>query len=292
MSTDVATAKAEKKELTIKQTLAAPWFQNQMAMVLPKHCTAERMARVAITALTREPKLAECNQHSFFRCMLDLSAMGLEPDGRRAHLIPFGKECTLIVDYKGYAELAYRSGAVHKLHADVVRRGDVLVYDTGEVVKHIPWFLRTDDAKPEKAGDVFAVYAMATIHNGAKKAEVLSKDDVEAVRQKSPGKNSPAWKEHWNEMAKKTAFRRLTKWLPLSPEIQNAIAIDDDHEERARRAVEAPAIGMSLDELTNTLEGKSKPADGPALDTSENQDAEPDDALNDPASYEQGELLK
>ena len=71
--------------------------------------TPDRFIRIALTALTRTPKLTTCDHGSFFQALLDLSQLGLEPDGRRAHLIPFRNnkrncvECQLIIDYKGLA---------------------------------------------------------------------------------------------------------------------------------------------------------------------------------------------
>ena len=114
------------KPRSLKDMIASPQMQQQFAAALPKHLSPERFGRIAITALSRTPKLKECTQESLFKCLLDLSAMGLEPDGRHAHLIPYENrklgivECTLIVDYKGLVALVRRSGEVAKIHADVV----------------------------------------------------------------------------------------------------------------------------------------------------------------------------
>jgi len=56
---------------------------------------------------------------------------------------------------------------------------------------------------------------------------VMSRDDVERVRARSRSKDSPAWRDNWNEMGKKTVFKRLSKWLPLSAAAQEAIAAAD-----------------------------------------------------------------
>lgn len=221
-------------KLTIRQQIESPQFAEAVRKALPRHLTPDRFIRVALTAITKTPKLAQCDQASFFAQLLTLSQLGLEPDGRRAHLIPFENrkrgvvECQLIVDWKGLAELAMRSGIVANLHADVVRKGDLFEYSAGKVVKHIPHFLRSDEAKPEQAGDTYAVYALAEFKDGTTKADVLSVDEVQAVRSRSRAGQSGPWVTDWNEMAKKTAFRRLSKWLPLSPEFRDAIEADDD----------------------------------------------------------------
>jgi len=267
--------------LTIRQQLETPQFAEAVAKCLPRHLTPDRFLRVALTALTTTPKLAQCTQASFFSSLLKLSQYGLEPDGRRAHLIPYknGKasakagfdvyDCQLIIDYKGLAELVMRSGLVSRIHADVIREGDLFSYSMGELSSHTPWFLRRDSAKPAAAGDVFAVYCVALMKDGSSKCEVMSKEDVEAVRVRSSAGQDGPWITDWCEMAKKTPFRRLTKWLPLSPEIREASEGDDDvielapnREERAKTpALTAPSVPFALDfvqEDEPTTEGGGK----------------------------------
>ena len=231
----IAVAKKEKiSPPTIRERINSDGFKQAIAEILPKHVTPDRMARTALTALTRTPDLAKCDQASFFRCMMDLSQWGLEPDGRRAHLIPFRNrranitECQLIIDYKGLVELAYRSGVVSKIHADVVHAGDLFVYNLGEVQQHIPFFLRTDSEKPEAQGEVIAAYCIVALKDGASKTEILPRDEVESIRNRSRAGNNGPWKTDWNEMAKKTAFRRVSKWIPLSADVRDAMERDDD----------------------------------------------------------------
>lgn len=273
MSTAVADPNSKPKQLTIRDRLKSPAMIAELGKALPKHCKPDRMARVALTALTRTPRLAECDEASFFKCLLDLSQWGLEPDGRRAHLIPFRNnkkgitECQLIIDYKGYVELAYRSGIVKSIHADVVRRGDVFEYNMGHVTKHVPHFLRVDPQKPDKPGDVFAVYCVVELTGGTVKTEVLSKDEVEAIRKRSRSGNDGPWVTDWNEMGKKSAFRRASKWLPLSAEIIDAFERDDD------KLIEGTVVQQqerSFDDVTALLSGgesSDQVVDGTATET-------------------------
>ncbi len=225
---------AKSAPKTIRDQLQGDAFKQAVASALPAHLKPDRFIRVALTAMTRTPKLAQCDQASFFQCLLTLSQYGLEPDGRRAHLIPFENrkkgitECQLIIDWKGLSELVYRSGLVSTLHADVVREGDIFDYSMGTLKDHVPHFLRRDDKKPEKAGEVIAAYATATMKDGSSKTEVLSEAEVEAIRKRSRAGESGPWTTDRSEMSKKTAFRRLSKWLPLSPELHEAVEVDDD----------------------------------------------------------------
>ena len=74
----------------IRALLQSDGVKSQMAMVLPKHLTADRMARVACTAILKTPKLAQCKTESLLQALMLCSQAGLEPDGRneigRAHV--------------------------------------------------------------------------------------------------------------------------------------------------------------------------------------------------------------
>ncbi len=123
-----------------------------------------------------------------------------------------------------------RSGIVSTLHADVVRVGDLFQYSMGTLAVHVPHFLRSDDEKPKEAGEIFAVYATAQMKDGSRKTDVMSIHEVNAIRARSRSGQSGPWVTDFNEMAKKTAFRRLSKWLPLSPEFRDAVENDDEPE--------------------------------------------------------------
>jgi recombination protein RecT len=210
-----------EKRNDIKSLLTGDKFKNEVARALPKHLTPDRFIRVACTAMTKTPKLAQCTQESFFNALLSLSQLGLEPDGRRAHLIPYGNTCQLIVDYKGLVELAMRSGNVSNIHADIICENDVFEYDKGEIKVH-----KIDFKQPR--GEMYAAYAICRFKDGTEKTEVMTRDEVEAIRKRSKAGNAGPWVTDWNEMAKKTVFRRLSKWLPLSPEQRDVLEHDAD----------------------------------------------------------------
>lgn len=205
------------QQTSLKSIISSDAMKQQFATALPSHLSPDRFARVAITALTRTPKLQSCTQESFFKCLLDLSAMGLEPDGRRAHLIPYGRECTLVLDFKGLAELVRRSGDVVKIHSDVVCENDTFAHSMGDVTEH------TYDISKDR-GAVIAAYSQVTLKNGAVQSEIMSKAEIDAIKNKSRAGRSGPWVDHYNQMACKTVFRRLTKWLTLSPEVMDAVS--------------------------------------------------------------------
>jgi len=216
---EVATV-AKDRAPTIKEWISGEKFREAVASSLPSHMTADRFVRVALTAMMKTPKLADCTQASIFKVMLDLSSIGLEPDGRRAHIIPYGNVATLIIDYKGLIELAKRSGEVVSWRAEIVCENDEFSWDNGIVTHKINW------RKPR--GRMEAVYSHVRNKAGVDEYEVMTKDEVEAIRKRSKAGASGPWVTDFAEMAKKTIARRHSKKLTLSPEFTDALAKDGD----------------------------------------------------------------
>jgi len=218
----VETASPKK---TFQSLVESDKFKGQLAAALPKHLTPDRFIRVLLTATMKAPLLLQCTQESMFKGILDAAAAGVEIDGRRAHLIPFKNtrancyEAQLIVDFKGIAELIMRSGVVSSIHADIVCENDLFEVDRGEVTKHVI------DYKKDR-GAMYAAYARIVMKDGGAKCEVMSKRDIDRIRSMSRAGGSGPWVQHYDEMAKKTVFRRASKWVPLSPEILNVVEDD------------------------------------------------------------------
>lgn len=230
---------------TVLDLISSDDFKSRIAAIMPKSAV-DRYVRMTISALHRVPALQKCSKESLFQCLYDLSAIGLEPDGRCAHLIPFGDKCTLIIDYKGLVELAMRSGEVASIHADVVCENDVFEYDMGQIRAH-----KIDFKKPR--GPMYAAYCKVGLRNADEpKCEVMTKEDVDSIRKRSKASGSGPWVTDYNEMAKKTVFRRASKWLPLSPELREKIE-NDDHN------LEPPAARLAEPIFVNGVVVKEEP---------------------------------
>jgi recombination protein RecT len=230
-----------------------------------------------LTATIKTPKLLQCTQDSLFKCVFDAAAAGLECDGRRVHLIPFENkkkgifECQLIFDYKGLAELAMRSGSVASIHADTVCESDEFEENRGQVLKH-----KIDRRKPR--GEPYAAYCIIRYVNGGEKTEVMSRDEIERIRDSSQGylafrkgfTASNPWQDHPGEMWKKTVAKRAFKWVPLSPEIRDAVAsedegaIDIDASEIAEKPKRLGLEALIKSGLENVTVPEEKPADASA----------------------------
>jgi recombination protein RecT len=199
--------------------VAAP----QIAKIMPPGVKAERAIQIARAQFLADPKLQACEPGSILRAIGQSCQLGLEvgaPKGE-AYLVPYGQTCTLIVGYRGLAELARRSGRVLDIDADVVREGDRFSYGRNPLpyLEHMP-------ALADR-GEVSHVYAVAVLPGPLVKYAVLEAHEVDAIRKRSRSGGSGPWASDWCEMAKKTAVRRLVKLLPQSTELAAAIAHDN-----------------------------------------------------------------
>ena len=203
-------------------------MKGEIARCLPKHLTPERMARIAMTELRKTPKLQECDPLSFIAAIMQASQLGLEPGILGScYLIPFnnnqtGKvECTFMPGYRGFLDLARRSGQIVSLVARAVYANDEFSYEFGlkEDLTHKPAM--------NDRGELVAVYAVAILKDGGHQFDVMSRKDVDMIKNQSKSKNNGPWVTHYEEMAKKTVLRKLFKWLPCSVEMQKAVSLDE-----------------------------------------------------------------
>jgi recombination protein RecT len=196
-------------------------FEPQIKAALPKHITPERMTRIVMTEVRKNPQLAECDKASFFGAVIQCAQLGLEPGTGLGHayLLPYrnkgSMECQLIIGYQGMIDLAERSGKV-TIDAHVIYEKDEFSFTLGlePSINHVPYFGDGD------RGHVKGAYAVARYADGRSKFRVLSRADIDAARDasKSGKSNYSPWASHYDEMARKTAIRRLFKMLPKSPE--------------------------------------------------------------------------
>jgi recombination protein RecT len=244
-------------QLSLRQNLQGDAFKERLAQVLPAHMTPDRMVAVTLTALSRTPALAgsDIDQASFFKSMMTLSEIGLEPNGTHAHLIPFFnskrqcREVQLIVDYKGLVLLASRAG--YTVQARVVHENDELEYDGFDVSRHVPAYLIG-----KESGDVIAFYCVvqsSTSDTVTTRIEFMSKAEVDKVRASSRGGSSGPWRDHYIEMGKKTVFRRAAKYIPFEPVTATAILKGDDDVPESLSSQRSKTVDVQ--EFKDMLEG-------------------------------------
>jgi recombination protein RecT len=195
----------------------------QIAAIMPPGVNVDRAVQIVRAQYIADPKVQQCEAGSILRAVGTACQLGLEigPAKGEAYLVPFKQDCTLIVGYRGLAELARRSGKVLDIDADVVCEGDAFRYGRNPLP-----FLEHEPTLDER-GDVTHVYAVAVLPGGIVKYAVLEAGEVDSIRRRSRSGSSGPWASDWREMAKKTAIRRLCKLLPMSSELAAAIEHDN-----------------------------------------------------------------
>lgn len=245
----------------------------EIQKVIPRHVTPERMLKTVMVAVNRTPQLLRCTQESVMESLMRAGELGLDVSGTlgEAYLVPFGNQCTLIPGYRGLAKLARQSGDVKRIEANAVYENDDFDFVEGTEAR-----LTLRRNLGDDRGELVGFYALAEFKDGGIQADFMTAADVEKVRQKAQSKNSPAWKEHFDEMGRKTVFRRLAKWLPLSGEKWDKIVeLDNADYPDIGAAVEAiPAGASKAEALADRLLGKAEDDVEPAAEPEDAEDAD------------------
>jgi recombination protein RecT len=196
----------------------------EAALPKSKGLTVDRLIKLALLAANKQPALKNCEMPSVFQALMQCAELGLEPSGTLGHayLVPYGKQCTLVIGYRGLIDLARRSGALKQIEAHVVHERDVfkLRFGLEPLLDHEPCL----DGNPGRAKLVYCVVQLA---DGAKHVEVMTIAEIERIRDRSKARGGP-WTTDFEEMAKKTVARRTCKWVPMSSELATALAHEED----------------------------------------------------------------
>ena len=175
-------------------------MEGEIAKALPSVITPERFTRITLSALSANKQLAQTTPQSFLGAMMTAAQLGMEPNTPlgQAYLIPYRNhgqlECQFQLGYKGLIDLAYRSGEVSIIQAQVV----------------------------------YENYAMFRTKDGGFGYDVMSVEDVRnhAKRFSKAYSNGP-WQTNFEEMAKKTVLKRVLKYAPLKSDFVRAVAQDE-----------------------------------------------------------------
>ena len=200
-----------------------------------------------MTALVQNPDLTVADRHSLLLSCMKSATDGLMPDGRDAALVIFnskgpkdssGKDTWI----KKVQYLPMYAGILKKVRqskelASVVTH---IVYEADKKLGKFEYFLGDDERivhepylGPEPRGNIIAAYCIAKLKDGTVIREVMTFQDIEKVRRTSKsgddnGKPKGIWAAWYEEMARKTVFRRCAKWLPQSIELTERVFKNDD----------------------------------------------------------------
>lgn len=242
--------------------LQTPTYQKLIYDTLSDKTRARNFIANISSAVAINPELQECEPQTILSCGLLGESLNLVPSPQlgQYYLVPFKKriknndgsyieikQAQFILGYKGYLQLAIRSGHYKKINVTEIKQGELISFnplDEEIVVKLI------DDFEERSKAETIGYYAMFEYTNGFKKAIYWSKAQMMAhadkhssafnsesarklengeIAEKEKWKYSSNWYSNFDEMAKKTMLRQLiSKWGILSMEMQQAIDKDNN----------------------------------------------------------------
>lgn len=230
-------------------------YKNQIALALPKHLNADRMARIALTAFRGNPKLAECKPESVFAAVIMGSQLGLEPGIMgQAYLIPYGRECNFVPGWQGYVDLVSRAGRA-SVWTGAVYQGDEFDYGLGDR----PFINHKEHPDGERdPKNLTYCYAVGRV-KGAEWPiiEVWSRRRIEKHRDRFNKVGARHYSFQHPEMyGRKVPLLQVIKYMPKSVELQQLAELD----------AAAEAGGQGLD-TKSVLEGSWAPVNAPEEST-------------------------
>jgi len=216
--------------------MTAPSIKKKIDEIIGDEKSGKRFVSAIVSAVNNNPQLKECANDSILSGALLGESLNLSPSPQlgQYYLVPFndktrGQVATFQLGYKGYIQLAIRSGQYKKLNVLAIKEGELIKYDP--LNEEIEVNLIEDEEEREKAKTI-GYYAMFEYVNGFRKTMYWSKKKMEAhALQYSMGyrakKGYTFWEKDFDAMAFKTMLRQLiSKWGIMSIEMQTAFEGD------------------------------------------------------------------
>lgn len=178
----------------------------KLRAVATRFLPPERALRLAIAAVRRTPKLAQCDPATFMGAMIFATGLGLEPNTPLNHsfLIPYkhrnpqrdengeiissngrwvweeSYECQFQIGYRGFISLAYRSKSVVTIKAEAIRKGDHFVarYGTEDVFEY-------EKLLDGQRGPILGAFCFTRMQHDGFSATVMTRDDLDKIRARS-----------------------------------------------------------------------------------------------------------
>lgn len=223
---------------------------------------AKEFTGALTAAAEKNSKLKQCSTSSILASMVACVQLDLIPNTVQglAYLIPYKNEVQFQLGYKGLVELCYRSGDVLSINAELVFPEDEFDFSfgTNREIKHKPDMTRDRT----NLDDATQVYATAQLKNGGTVFDVMSMSEINKIRKFVKAKSTDApWVTWPEQMAKKTAVKRLTKYLPQS-KIDKRLAMAVHYDDLAQAGRLKYKDGELVEGESNTT-SVSEPQDQP-----------------------------
>lgn len=230
---------------TIKQLMSADNVKKRFEETLGKK--APQFMASVINLVNSDTNLQKCDQMSVISSAMVAAALDLPIDKNLGYawVVPYGSKATFQIGYKGFIQLALRTGQYRNINV-------IEVYE-GELVK---WNRLTEeidiDFEQKKSDKVIGYTGYFELVNGFRKTVYWSKEDIERHR-KQFSKTGFAWKDNYDAMAMKTVIRNmLNKWGILSVEMQTAYVEDIKDPEEATTG-DVDIVDADYEEVSDEL---------------------------------------
>ncbi|QBF27188.1 recombinase RecT [Pseudomonas tructae] len=198
-------------------------LKGQMALALPKHLTADRMTRLALTAFSTSQQLQRCSHQSIAASIMTAAQLGLEPGVNGAgFLIPYGQTCTFVPGWKGLVDLVARSGR-GTVYTGVIFKDQQYTFTDGarrDLVIH-------NETDMDEATDITHAFAIGWVQGASMPIiELWTAGKITKHRDKynKVGKKHYSFRD-WEMYCRKIPLLQVLKYMPCSVEVSNAIAV-------------------------------------------------------------------
>lgn len=223
-------------QITFSAYMTSTGITNRVQSILGDEKTSKRFVSSIISAVSNNPQLKECDNASILSGALLGEALGLSPSPTlgRFYLLPFkdkerGMVAQFILGYKGYLELAQRSGQYKDINVIEIRKGE---YKGRNKLTGSPEFEFIEDDDVREKTEIIGYMASFTLLNGFTKTVYMTHKQMEehalkyssGYRADKKNKTSYTfWSKDFTSMAFKTLLRQLiSKWGILSIDMMNA----------------------------------------------------------------------
>ena len=204
---------------TIKGLLDSPSIRKRFEEVLSKR--APQYMSSIINLVNGDTNLKKCDQMSVIASCMVAATLDLPVDKNLGYawVVPYGNRAQFILGYKGYVQLALRTGQYKSINVIEVHEGEML--DWNPLTEELQI-----DFKQKKSDAIIGYAGYFELLNGFKKSTYWTKEQITTHKNKF-SKSDFGWKKDFDAMAKKTVLRNmLGKWGILSIEMQNAYTAD------------------------------------------------------------------
>lgn len=197
----------------------------QIELSLPSHMSADRMARLALTAFSSNEKLQECNQKSIASSIMTAGQLGLEPGVNGAgFLVPYGETCTFVPGWKGLVDLVSRSGR-GTVYTGVIYSDQEYTFKDG-AIRDLVVNNETDMINPIDITHAFAIGWVKDAQFPIIELWSVKKLTAHRNLYNKIGKRHYSYK-NWEMYCRKIPLLQVIKYMPASIELANAIDVDN-----------------------------------------------------------------